>query len=270
MSRATSMAQVPEHSGELSQPPSPLGAAVGRAPRRGRVHSSVAPTARKTGTYYETLSLSSAGLGARPVGHHRRVLRPLGRSPARHRAAVHNGAARGRLRRRDPRRAARRAPRGPRSRRRCGGPRRRIQGGPMNATATLARIERMNYAFGVLIVVVGAFFGDKAFVGGLMVGVAIASSTSRSCACWARAWQVGGQRWLADQGAPAPAQDRGPHGRGRARARVPAHLAGRLRDRLLRHPRVHHGRSGADDAPPGRARRHAARESTNPDELHHG
>ncbi len=62
MSRATSMAQVPEHSGELSQPPSPLGAAVGRAPRRGRVHSSVAPTARKTRTYYETLSLSSAGL----------------------------------------------------------------------------------------------------------------------------------------------------------------------------------------------------------------
>ncbi|MCE9576777.1 MAG: hypothetical protein K8W52_26765 [Deltaproteobacteria bacterium] len=43
----------------------------------------------------------------------------------------------------------------------------------MNATATLARIERMNYAFGALIVVVGAFFGDKAFVGGLMVGVAI-------------------------------------------------------------------------------------------------
>lgn len=62
MSRASSMAQAPEHSGDLSQPASPLGAAVGRASRRGRVPNAVAPTARKTRSYYANLSLSSAGL----------------------------------------------------------------------------------------------------------------------------------------------------------------------------------------------------------------
>jgi F0F1-type ATP synthase assembly protein I len=63
MSRASSMPQGPEHSGELSQPATaPLVPGVVRASRRGRVHTSVAPTARKTRSYYETLSLSSAGL----------------------------------------------------------------------------------------------------------------------------------------------------------------------------------------------------------------
>lgn len=62
MSRASSMAQAPEHSGDLSQPASPLGVAVGRAPRRGRVANAVAPTATKTRSYYANLSLSSAGL----------------------------------------------------------------------------------------------------------------------------------------------------------------------------------------------------------------
>ena len=56
------MAQAPEHSGDLSQPASPLGAAVGRASRRGRVANAVAPTATKTRSYYANLSLSSAGL----------------------------------------------------------------------------------------------------------------------------------------------------------------------------------------------------------------
>ena len=42
-----------------------------------------------------------------------------------------------------------------------------------NATATLRRIERLNYGFGIVLVIVAAALGNKAFVGGCMVGVAV-------------------------------------------------------------------------------------------------
>ncbi len=69
------------------------------------------------------------------------------------------------------------------------------------AAATLRRIERLNYLFGIALVVAAAALGSRAFVGGCMVGVAI------TCLNFAvmRAIGLGLTRHVAAGGSPAKA-----------------------------------------------------------------
>jgi hypothetical protein len=69
------------------------------------------------------------------------------------------------------------------------------------ATETLRRIERLNYLFGIVLVLASVAFGTREFIGGVMVGVAI------TCLNFAvmRALGMGLTRHVAAGGSPGKA-----------------------------------------------------------------